>query len=594
MPTMGKLVVLRLDGDSFQQGFRVTLSISEEGSRPEIEMTGYLPPDPELANHLQHHWQEKYRQVGAPYRIKPKEIIYDGSINERLKDCDESARQVRSRLTAWLDTERFRHLDKRLREELNRDEVIRVLICTENQQLQKLPWHLWDFFDRYSKAEVALAPTEYERVKKTTPTLTSKVKILAILGHSEGINTEADRQLLENLPNAETTFLVEKTHQEINDQLWEQPWDVIFFAGHSQTEGETGRIYINKTDSLTINELWYALKKAVERGLKLAIFNSCDGLGLARQLDDLQIPQMIVMRELVPDQVAQEFLKHFLSAFAGGRSFYLAVREARERLQGLESKFPCASWLPVICQNLAEVPPTWEDLSVEDKPGNKIWKIVFQFKITIALGCISSILFFGLFLPKLAIFVNDLGLKSHKEGQLLMAQRYYRLAALLNPNYAQPYYNLGWLCDENLNDANCAIQAYQNAALRGLPEASTELARLQILQGNYSAAQKAIEHCLEGTEYDAVKAACLKSRGWILLEESLLPQAEKDLRDAITLRQDSPHAQCLLAQVLKKQGRQQEALKVWNNTKDSLKYNVPEQHECIKWANQRSQTQSNR
>jgi cytochrome c-type biogenesis protein CcmH/NrfG len=74
------------------------------------------------------------------------------------------------------------------------------------------------------------------------------------------------------------------------------------------------------------------------------------------------------------------------------------------------------------------------------------------------------------------------------------------------------------------------------------------------------------------------------------LEENLLPQAEKDLRDAITLRQDSPHAQCLLAQVLKKQGRQQEALKVWNNTKESLKHNIPEQHECIKWANQRSQT----
>jgi hypothetical protein len=105
--------------------------------------------------------------------------------------------------------------------------------------------------------------------------------------------------------------------------------------------------------------VWYALKKAVEGGLKLAIFNSCDGLGLARQLDDLQIPQMVVMRELVPDKVAQEFLKYFLTAFAGGKSFYLAVREARERLQGLEGKFPCASWLPVICQNLAEVPPNW-------------------------------------------------------------------------------------------------------------------------------------------------------------------------------------------------------------------------------------------
>ena len=588
---MGKLVVVKLDGDFEQQGFRVTLEIGLEGQRPDIEIEGQLPPAPELVTHL-NQWQQNYRSLGLTTRIKPEEIIYGGSINH----CRQSAQQLQECFGTWLKSGPFREIDMRLREQLTQDEPIRVVIRTQDSQLRKLPWHLWDFFERYPKAELALSAKQFERPLQQPPQATrkEKVRILAILGHSANINIDADRQLLENLPNAQTVFLVEPQHEEINDQLWEQSWDIIFFAGHSQTEGETGRIYINSTESLTVNELWYALKKALKNNLKLAIFNSCDGLGLARQLDDLQIPQMIIMRDLVPDFVAQEFLKHFLGAFAGGKSLYLAAREARERLQGLESKFPCASWLPVICQNLAEVPPRWEDLSVEDKPWNKIWKIVFQFKITIALGCISSILFFGLFLPKLAIFVNDLGLKSHKEGQLLMAQRYYRLAALLNPNYAQPYYNLGWLCDENLNDANCAIQAYQNAALRGLPEASAELARLQILQGNYSAAQKSIEQCLEGTEYDAVKAACLKSRGWILLEESLLPQAEKDLRDAITLRQDSPHAQCLLAQVLKKQGRQQEALKVWNNTKDSLKYNVPEQHECIKWANQRSQTQSNR
>jgi len=587
---MGKLVVLKLDGDFEQQGFRVTLEIGLEGERPNIEIEGQLPPAPELVTHL-NQWQQNYRSLGLTTRIKPEEIIYGGSINH----CRQSAHQLQECFGAWLKSGPFREIDTRLREELTRFEPIRVLIRTQDSQLRKLPWHLWDFFERYPLAELALSAKQFERPPQQPPQVTrkEKVKILAILGHSANINIDADRQLLENLPNAQTVFLVEPQHEEINDQLWEQSWDIIFFAGHSKTEKETGRIYINPTESLTVNELWYALKKALKNGLKLAIFNSCDGLGLARQLDDLQIPQMIIMRDLVPDFVAQEFLKHFLGAFAGGKSLYLAAREARERLQGLESNFPCASWLPVICQNLAEVPPTWKDLSVEDKPGNKSLKIVFQFKITIALGCISSILFFCLFLPKLAVFVNDLGLKSHKEGQLLMAQRYYHLAALLNPNYAQPRYNLGWLCDENLNDTNCAIQAYQDAALRGLPEASAELARLQILQENYSAAQKSIEHCLKWTEYDAVKAACLKSRSWILLEENLLPQAEKDLRDAITLRQDSPHAQCLLAQVLKKQGRQQEALKVWNNTKDSLKYNVPEQHECIKWANQRSQALRN-
>jgi hypothetical protein len=34
---------------------------------------------------------------------------------------------------------------------------------------------------------------------------------------------------------------------------------------------------------------------------------------------------------------------------------YQAVRSAREQLQGLEDRYPCASWLPVICQNPAEI-----------------------------------------------------------------------------------------------------------------------------------------------------------------------------------------------------------------------------------------------
>ncbi|MEM1395261.1 MAG: CHASE2 domain-containing protein, partial [Cyanobacteria bacterium P01_H01_bin.150] len=173
-----------------------------------------------------------------------------------------------------------------------------------------------------------------------------------------------DRKLLENLPNAEVTFLVEPSRRNINDELWDQAWDIIFFAGHSSSEGETGRIYINPDYSLTISELWYALRKAVDRGLQLAIFNSCDGLGLARELDDdLYIPQMIVMRELIPDQIAQEFLKYFLTAFSDGQPFHLAVQIARQRLHGLEDKFPCATWLPVIYQNPTAVPPVWKSQS---------------------------------------------------------------------------------------------------------------------------------------------------------------------------------------------------------------------------------------
>jgi CHASE2 domain-containing sensor protein len=83
---------------------------------------------------------------------------------------------------------------------------------------------------------------------------------------------------------------------------------------------------------------------------------------LARDLTGLKIPQIVVMREPVPDRVSQEFLKYFLEAFSSGESFYLSVREARERLQGLEDRFPCATWLPIIFQHPAVVPPTWREL----------------------------------------------------------------------------------------------------------------------------------------------------------------------------------------------------------------------------------------
>ncbi|HBB33489.1 MAG TPA: adenylate cyclase [Cyanobacteria bacterium UBA8803] len=376
---MSKLVVLELDGDFEQQGFRVTLEIGADSddssnryalqqySLPQtIKIKGNLPANPELAACLEQHWQEKYRSLGAPgRRIKSKKIINRGSINQRIQECRASAYQLQFALNSWLKSESFREIDCRLREELYPSEAIRFLIRTDDFNLQKLPWHLWDFFERYRLAEVALSPLESKAGSDIRPRNSCKsgIKILVILGHKEGINIDADLCLLKNLPQIEPVVLVEPQAHEISNQLWEQFWDIIFFAGHSETEGETGRIYINPTDSITIQELWYGLRKAVERGLKLAIFNSCDGLGLARQLDDLQIPQMIVMRELVPDQVAQEFLKHFLKAFACGQSLYLAVREARQRLHDeLEREFPCASWLPVIFQHPAFIPPTWQQL----------------------------------------------------------------------------------------------------------------------------------------------------------------------------------------------------------------------------------------
>jgi CHASE2 domain-containing sensor protein len=365
---VGKLVVLIAGEGSFENGFPVTLRVGEEDRPPSVEITGRLPPTLEIPQSYRS-WADTYRRLGLRSRLEAS--VAQVTNVSKLEICLNAAQLLRDRFNAWLHSESFRPIREKLLEQLMPSDEVRLIIQTENIWLRRLPWHLWDLCDRYPKAEIALSAPIYEFIKPVASPHT-KVRILAILGNSTGINTQADRLLLEQLPDAEVSFLVEPQRQELTEELWKQSWDILFFAGHSssQPDCEKGEISLNQTDSLTIDQLRFALRKAVERGLKIAIFNSCDGLGLARNLADLQIPQIIVMREPVPDQICQKFLKYFLAAFARGESFYLAVREAREQLQGLEDQFPCATWLPIICQNPAVLPPTWEELCSR----RKTWK----------------------------------------------------------------------------------------------------------------------------------------------------------------------------------------------------------------------------
>jgi uncharacterized protein YjbI with pentapeptide repeats len=353
-----KLVILTLGNGDFERGFpSVTAQIWTEGDRLPTQCLGELLPAPEIPE-LYSRWQSLYNGLELYSRLESRANQVS---NFSKKDIYSLAEELEDRLNQWLNSETFRPIDKSLREKFIRSDELQVIIQSENLDVRRLPWHLWDFFKSYRKAEMALSAPFYDRVAKSASPRAQR-RILSILGDSTGINVEKDRNILENLHQAETTFLVEPTRKELDKQLWdEQGWDILCFSGHSssQWDGKNGWIYINKTDKLTIEQLENALLAAIERGLQLAIFNSCDGLGLAKHLACLHIPQIIVMREPVPDLVAQEFLKNFLRGSANGKSFYLSVRQAREMLQGLEDEFPCATWLPVICHNPAEVPLTW-------------------------------------------------------------------------------------------------------------------------------------------------------------------------------------------------------------------------------------------
>jgi hypothetical protein len=150
---MGKLVVLKFADGSFEQGFPVTLQIGEEGERPSTEITGKLPAAVEMPVYYSH-WQSSYRRLSNRYRLSADQMqVTNVSITQ---DCNNIAHILRSRFNTWLRTEEFRPIREKWLEKLLPTDELRVILQTEDNQLQLLPWHLWDLLERYPKAEFAL------------------------------------------------------------------------------------------------------------------------------------------------------------------------------------------------------------------------------------------------------------------------------------------------------------------------------------------------------------------------------------------------------------------------------------------------------
>jgi len=359
------LVLLSLGAGDLKSGFAsVRVEIRKPFDSFEEKLTASLPPAPELSE-LYWTWKQEYLNLMSLSVAKPRiQVLPTGITHGSDHNFQESCEEIGLKLNHWLNTPSFAAVEKRLRTKLSTQDEILVLVDTEDETLQRLPWHLWNFWQDYPHVEIGLSASEYTCVSRSHPRGT-QVRILAVLGNSDGIDVSSDRASLRNLLNAEVEFLVEPDSQTFNQALWdEKGWDILFFAGHSNTDQRRGYLKINSTPSgnISIETLKYALRNSCSKGLQLGIFNSCDGIGLAANLADLNIPQTIFMRELVPDQVAQEFLKLLLPSYRQGKSLVSSLREAREKLYSLEPRFLCASWLPLLYQNPSACPKQWSDL----------------------------------------------------------------------------------------------------------------------------------------------------------------------------------------------------------------------------------------
>ncbi len=363
------------DGD-FERGFPQIKLQATNAQRNSIQLEAQLPPVPELPVSYQI-WKDKFDSLLKNSRggFKKQQVT-----NLSTAECYQLDGNLCHHLHQWLNPIKLQL--ESLFQSSSPSEISLIIhtqkIASEDTKdiLHRLPWQEWDLFPENCHSEAALCfnSSQPNTAASEQPSTTGKIRrarIISIFGDSDNIDITADEELINKLKKrgAELIPLREPKRPEFI-KLWEEPCDILFFAGHSETtdKGQTGGLYINSDDYLNLEEIKRTLKAAISKGLKLAIFNSCDGLGLARQLADLNLPYIIVWRSEVPDKLAQKFLKYFLSSYTLGQSLFVAVAEARAQLKELadgrdiEKQLPGVSWLPVICQNTTEPPPSWEDL----------------------------------------------------------------------------------------------------------------------------------------------------------------------------------------------------------------------------------------
>jgi ABC-type phosphate transport system substrate-binding protein len=364
-------VVLRIGEGSFTEGFAVELQILEDGRLIARDSDfPRLAAAPEIPQCYQV-WKPTYDALGqviGSRAIQP--VSVQVTHQSSLRTCLGMTEEFETTVKTWLSSSTFRMLRDRIEANVGvaaDPSVPIVLDCDtgdleQDNLLRKLPWHTWNLFDRLNHAEVVLSA----RFARHTSPLQSPVRTLAIFGSDEGgLKLQEDIKALKELERdgSKIDIRLQPDREQLSKCLYHQSCDILFFAGHSFSDADcqSGAIQLQNGVTLALDDLREDLKRAIENGLKLVIFNSCDGLGIARFIEQLSVsaklsmPVMIVMREPVPDRVARKFLQYFLEEFSRGKPLYLAVREARNRLHWMQSdnKQPCpaATWLPIVCQN---------------------------------------------------------------------------------------------------------------------------------------------------------------------------------------------------------------------------------------------------
>lgn len=306
-------------------------------------------------------WRQNYLVYGRNRGLLVPSDPIETNVSISLDDCDRLKDKFVNEFDRWLSG--LTQIRENLLAHVSRAELISFVVQTETNDpqldlaLHRLPWNEWKFIHKHYNTEIALSTKHGPIIRRER----GKLRALAICGSYQQpehqLDLDPDLAALSNhLANSEVELEIwtaDPTHHtklDLLKKLDRSTYHLLFFCGHSSANNQ---IQLNDCESISLDEPRFQriLTELRKRGLILAFFNSCEGLGNASILMSAGIPYVVVMKELVHDVVAQEFIKYFLeSAIEPNKPIHLAVNEARSRLQWLD-KLPHGEFLPVLFQN---------------------------------------------------------------------------------------------------------------------------------------------------------------------------------------------------------------------------------------------------
>jgi branched-chain amino acid transport system substrate-binding protein len=395
---MSYSVVFRIEGGSFETGFPIIAEIRQNGQTISAE-TGWLSAAPQLPALYLSTFAKDYFLWGRRSNWGSRVIIDGDSVEVIRMRCANHANQFQKDFQKWLKDSDLVDIQTQLALLLHQN--INPVFILENRHqplFQRLPWNQWQWLIKnFPRTEIVLSNRSF-----AVNPHKGRAKVLVVMGSTTNIDLQPDWEALNRsiAPLATLEHLLQPELSQLRQQLRYGRCQILFFAGHSETiDVNDGTLQINDRQQIAIGNLAGELSQAVQNGLQLAFFNSCDGLGIANRLLELGVPYVVVMREPVHNDVAATFVAKCLENLAQGSSLTAAVAAARPELRDLESQYICASWMPVILQSreapefFLPLPTLWE----------KIGLLLQKQRSWIRYGAIASSFLIGLYLA-IALF----------------------------------------------------------------------------------------------------------------------------------------------------------------------------------------------